>query len=171
MSPQTAAQPAKESIQVRQSSPMLDRMQQTYDSIARRAFELFENNGGWFGHEVDDWLRAESELLHPMHLEIKESDDELMIRAEVPGFNIKELEINVEANKLTIFGKHEAQEDRKKAKTIYCERCASQILRAVYLPVEVDASKGSATLKDGILTIELPKAARAKPVRIEPKSA
>src|SRR5689334_19816126 len=124
MSPQTAAQPAKESIQVRQTSPMLDRMQQTYDSIARRAFELFENNGRWFGHEVDDWLRAESELLHPMHLEIKESDDEIMIRAEVPGFSTKELEINVDANKLTIFGKHEAQEDRKKARTIYCERCA-----------------------------------------------
>jgi HSP20 family protein len=171
MSPQTAAQPAKESIQVRQTSPMLDRMQQTYDSIARRAFELFENNGRWFGNEVDDWLRAESELLHPMHLEIKESEDELLIRAEVPGFSTKELEINVEANKLTIFGKHEAQEDRKKARTIYCERCASEILRSVYLPVEVDASKGSANLKDGILTIELPKSARAKTVRIEPKSA
>lgn len=173
MSPQTAAQPSREPIQVKQSSAsdVLDRMQQTYDSIARRAFEMFENNGRWFGHEVDDWLRAESELLHAVHLEIKESDADLTVRAEVPGFNIKELEINVDANKLTILGKHEAQEERKKAKTIYSERCANEILRVVYLPVEVDASKASATLKDGVLTIELPKAARAKTVRVEPRSA
>jgi len=77
----------------------------------------------------------------------------------------------VEANKLTIVGKHEAQEEKKKAKTVYSDRCANEILRVVYLPVEVDASKASATLKDGILTIELPKAARAKTVRIEPRAS
>ena len=173
MSPQTAAQPSREPIQVRQpsTSEILDRVQQTYDSIARRAFEIFENNGRWFGHDLEDWLRAESELLHPMHLDIKESDANLTVRAEVPGFNTKELEINVEANKLTIVGKHEAQEEKKKAKTIYSERCSNEILRIVSLPAEVDASKASATLKDGILTIELPKAARAKAVRIEPRTA
>jgi len=173
MSPQTAAQPSREAIQIKPAgtSDILERMQQTYDSIARRAFEIFENNGRWFGHELEDWLRAESEPLHPVHLEIKESDDDLMVRAEAPGFNLKELEINVEANKLTIVGKHEAQEEKKKAKTVYSDRCANEILRVVYLPVEVDASKASATLKDGILTIELPKAARAKTVRIEPRAS
>jgi HSP20 family protein len=169
MSPQTATQPAREPIQVRQSA-VSDRIQQTYDSIARRAFEIFENNGRWFGHELEDWLRAESELLHPVHLEMKESDDELTVRAEVPGFNAKELEINVEPNRLTIVGKHEAQEERKKARTIYSERCAKEILRVVDLPAEVDSSKAGATLKDGILNIELPKAARAKTIRIEPKA-
>jgi HSP20 family protein len=172
MSPQTATQPAREPIQVKQSatSDVFDRIQQTYDSIARRAFEIFDNNGRWLGHELEDWLRAESELLHPVHLEMKESDDSLTVRAEVPGFNTKELEINVEPNRLTIAGKHEAQEDRKKAKTIYSERCAKEILRVIYLPAEVDSSKASATLKDGILNIELPKAGHAKTVRIEPKA-
>ena len=173
MSPQTSTQPAKESIQVKQSATgdVLDRIQQTYDSIARRAFEIFENNGRWFGHDLEDWFRAESELLHPVHLEMAESDDSIIVRAEVPGFNTKELEINVEPRKLTITGKHQAQEERKKAKTIYSERCAKEILRVVYLPVEVDSSKASATLKDGVLNIELPKVAHAKSARIEPKAA
>jgi HSP20 family protein len=172
MSPQTATQPSKESIQIKQSatSDVLDRIQQTYDSIARRAFEIFENNGRWFGHEWEDWFRAESELLHPIHLEMAESDDTLIVRAEVPGFNTKELEINVEPRKLMIAGKHQAQEERKKAKTIYSERCAKEVLRVVYLPGEVDSSKVSATLKDGILNIELPKAAQAKTIRIAPKA-
>jgi len=172
MSPQTATQPAREALQVKQSATgdVIDRIQQTYDAIARRAFEIFNNNGSWLSHEMEDWLRAESELLHPLHLEMKESDDSLIVRAEVPGFNTKELEINVEPNRLTIVGKHEAQEEKKKARTIYSERCANEILRVVDLPAQVDSSKASATLKDGILSIELPKAAHAKTVRIEPKA-
>ena len=169
----TAMQPAKGPVPVKQSATrdVFDQIQQTYDSIARRAFEIFNNNGRWLGHELEDWFRAESELLHPVHLEIAESDDSLTVRAEVPGFSTKELEINVEPRRLTIAGKHEAQEESKKGKTIYSERCAKEILRVVDLPAEVDSSKVSATLKDGILNIELPKAAHAKTVRIEPKSA
>ena len=126
---------------------------------------------GGSGRELEDWFRAESELLHPVHLEIAESDEDLIVRAEVPGFNAKELEIQLEPRKLTIAGKHEAQEESKKGKTIYSERCAKEILRVVHLPAEVDSSKVSAILKDGVLTIELPKAPHAKSVRISPKTA
>ena len=175
MSPQaaTALQPVKTSVPVKQTEPenVFDRIQQTYDSIARRAFEIFDSNGRWRGRELSDWLQAESELLHPVHLEMAESDDNLTVRAEVPGFSTKELDINVEPRRLTIVGKHEGQEQSKKGKTIYSERCAREILRVVDLPAQVDSSKVSATLKDGILNIELPKAAHAKTVRIEPKTA
>jgi HSP20 family protein len=170
MSPQagTAIQPAEERIPVKQSltGDICDRIQQTYDSIARRAFEIFDASGRWLGHELEHWFRAESELLHPVHLQITESDDNLTVRAEVPGFSTKELEVNVEPRKLTIAGKHEAQEEGKKGKTIYTERCAKEILRVIDLPAEVDSSKVSAILKDGILNIELPKA-----VHIELKTA
>lgn len=175
MSPQaaTAMQPAKSPVPVKHSvtGDVFDRIQQIYDSIARRAFEIFDNNGKSLGHDLEDWFRAESELLHPVHLEMAESDDNLTVRAEVPGFSTKELEINVEPRKLMILGKHEAQEESKKGKTIYSERCAREILRVVDLPAEVDSSKVSAILKDGVLNIELPKAAHAKTVRIEPKGA
>lgn len=173
MSPQAATQPAKVPVSPKQpvASDVSDRIQQTYDSIARRAFEIFDNNGRWLGNDLENWFRAESELLHPVRLEMTESDDNLTIQAEVPGFGTKELEINVEPRRLTIAGKHEAQEQNKNGKTIYSERCAKEILRIVDLPAEVDSSKVSATLKDGILNIELPKAAHAKTVRIEPKTA
>jgi len=60
-------------------------IEQVYDSIARRAFEIFDNNGRWFGRELDDWLKAESELFHPVHLEIAESNENLTVRAKCPG--------------------------------------------------------------------------------------
>jgi len=174
MSPQagTAMQSVKAPGFVRATTgDVFDQIQNTYYSIARRAFEIFDNNGRWLGNDVENWLRAESELLQPVRLEVSESDDNLTVRAEVPGFNAKELEINVESRTLTITGKHETQEENKKGKTIYSERRAQEILRVVDLPTEVDSSKVNATLKDGILNIELPKAAHAKRARIEPKAA
>jgi HSP20 family protein len=175
MSPQaaTAMQPSIVSVPVKQSATgdVFDRIQQTYGEIARRAFEIFDNNGRLLGNDLEHWFRAESELLHPVHLKIVESDANLTVQAEVPGFSTKELEINVEPRRLTIAGKHEVQEDSKKGKTIYSERCAEEILRVVNLPAEVDSSKVSAMLKDCVLNIELPKAAHAKAVRIEPKTA
>jgi HSP20 family protein len=175
MSPQAATplQPVRTSVPVKQTETenVFDRIQQVYDSIAQRAFEIFDNNGRWRGRELNDWLQAESELLHPVHLELEESDDNLTVRAEVPGFSNKELEINVGPHKLTITAKHEAQEESKKGKTVYSERCAKEILRVVDLPAEIDSSKVTATLKDGILSLELPKAPHAKTVRVEAKAA
>ncbi len=167
------SQPAKTSPPVKQTGTVkvFDRLQQSYDSIARRAFDIFERNGRWFGHELDDWLRAESEFLQPVHLDVTETDEALTIRAEVPGFATNELDITVEPRRLTIAGKHESKEETTKGKTIYSERSAKEILRSFELPSEVDGPKATATLKDGILNIELPKAAHAKTVRVEAKAA
>jgi HSP20 family protein len=174
MNPQagTAMQPAKGPLTIKHSaaSDVPDQIQRTRDSIARRAFEIYNDNGRWLGHELENWFRAESELLHPVRLEIAESNDSLTVRAEVPGFSNHELEIHVEPRKLTISGKHEAQEESRKGKTVYSERCANEILRVVDLPAEVDSSKVSAILKDGILNIELPKAAHARTVHFEPRT-
>lgn len=175
MSPQsaTAMQPTKVPPAVKEPATVdvFNHMHQIYDSIARRAFEIFENNGRWLGHDLEHWFCAESELLHPVHLEMTESDDNLTVRAEVPGFSTEELQLNVEPRKLTIIGKHQAQEESKKGKTIYSERCAREILRVVDLPAEVDSMKVSATLKNGVLNVELPKATQVKTVRIELKAA
>lgn len=174
MTPQTATamQPAKASVTVKQGANdnVFDRMQQAYDVIERRAFELFDNNGRWFGHDLADWFQAESEILHPVHLEIAETQDALSVHAEVPGYTAKELDIQVDGNRLTIAGKHESKEETKKGKTIYSERCANEILRSIELPTSVDTAKVSATLKDGVLSVELPKTAHSRSVRIEPKA-
>jgi HSP20 family protein len=167
----TAMQPTKASVPVRQSSGDLsEQFERIYDLISRRAYELFEGNGQWPGHDLDDWLRAESELLHPVYMEITESDGDIVVRAEVPGFSARDLEIKVESRCLRIVGKREVKEEQN-AKKIRSEWCGDEILRAVDLPADVDTARASAGLKDGILTIDLPKAPHAKAIRVEPKSA
>jgi len=175
MTPQsaTAMQPVKTSAVTKptESQQLVDRVEKIYEAIARRAFEIFDRNGRWDGHDVADWLQAESEVLHPVHLEVSEAEDAVNVKAEVPGFAAKELDIQVEGNRLTISGKHESKEESTKGKTIYSERCSKEVFRSVDLPTEVESSKVNATLKDGILSIELPKAAGAKSVSVEAKAA
>src|SRR5579864_1912524 len=155
MTPQTgtatAVQPVKTSAVTtpNESQRLVDRMEKVYDAIARRAFEIFDSTGGGNGHDVSDWLQAESELLHPLYLEITESKDALNVKAEVPGFAAKEIDIQVEGNRLTISGKHESTEESTKGKTIYSERCSQEVFRSVELSSEVDSSKVNAILKDG----------------------
>jgi HSP20 family protein len=150
---------------------LFNRMNEVYDAVACRAFKIFESNGQQLGHDLEDWLRAESEILHPVHMDVTEAGGQLRVRAEVPGFTEQDLEISVEANRLTISGKRETREEKKEGKKIFFELCSDRIFRVLDLPAEVDAEKVTATLKNGVLELEMPKAETARKIRIQAKAA
>lgn len=166
-----AAQPARDTS-IRQVEPadFIAQMHNLYDRIACRAFEIFDGKGRLEGNDLDNWLQAEVEVLHPLHIEVSESPEALTVRAEVPGFKINELQVNVEPQRVTITGKRETTEESKTKKTIYSETCSNQVMRVLDLPATVDAEKAKATLKDGVLELDLPKTAPAKSVQIQPKA-
>lgn len=168
-----AAQTARITMDVRVVEPrtLIERVNRVYDSIAKRAFELFEGNGGIFGREWDDWFKAEAEMLRAIHLHIEDTGNAFSILAEVPGFNAKELEVSLEPKRLVISGKRESKKEEKKGKTICCECGSSEILRVIELPDEVNTSGVAATLNNGVLEIELRKAGKKQPIRVEPKAA
>ena len=167
----TATQMAPVAVKATEPLNVFEQFNHIYDAIARRACDIFESNGRHFGHELEDWFKAEAELLHPVHLRMAESDDALTVEAEVPGFEAKDLQINIEPRRLSISGKKETKEEQKKEKAVYQEHCSNEILRVIDLPVEVDASKAAATLKNGMLELQMPKSTMAKTTRVEVKSA
>jgi len=164
----TAMQPVNKTELTKHSNEeIFNQFSTMYDLIARRAFEIFESRGGSPGRDLEDWLRAESELLHPVPVNVTESDGEYIVRAEVPGFCSNDIEINVEPRRLVISGKREAEEPDANARLIQAEWRASQILRALHLPSEVTPSEVSTTLNNGILTVELPKAQDTRKLLLE----
>lgn len=173
MTPQlaTTMQPATGSVLVRHNSnDSFERFESAYGLIARKAIELSQIKNQLIERELDDWLAAEIELLFPVHIEMTESEKGFTLRAEVPGFKTDDLEINVEPRCVRIAGKRETK-DTNGGKKIHSEWRADQILRAVGLPTEVDTAHVNASLKDGILIIDLPKAPHSKSMRVEPRSA
>ncbi len=174
-----AVQAARDtSVQSAAPADVVQRMNTIYDSIARRAYEIFDGNGRITGRELADWFQAEVEFLHPLHIGISESPEAVTVRGEVPGFKPNDLEINVEPHRVTITGTRETKQESKTKETIYSETCSNQILRVLDLPAAVDPSKVKATLKEGVVQLDMPKAAPAdaakaasKPVKIEVKAA
>jgi HSP20 family protein len=132
---------------------LFDQFDRIYDSIERRAFEIFEGNGKVFGHDLEDWFKAESELLHPVKINMTETGPGLTVQAEVPGFTGRDIEIRVEPRRLTITGRRETSEEQKEGKTIYQEHRSNEILRVIDLPSGVDTEKTIATLKNGVLEL------------------
>jgi len=167
---QTAPATAASGIRVVEPKSVLERMHNLHEEIERRAAEIFRSNSGLFDQNLENWLKAEAELLHPVHISVTESDSELRAKAEVPGFEAKDLSVSLEPHRLTISGKREShKEETEKGKTVYTEHCSNEILRMIDLPAEIDASKTTATLKNGILELTMPKAAGAK--KVEAKTA
>ena len=151
---------------------LMERINDMSQAIMRRAYQIFEGSGYGFGHDLDNWFKAEMELLHPVHVNITESGENFEVKAEVPGFNEKEIEVSVEPRRLTITGKRKSEKrEEKQGKTVYSESCSDQILRVVDLPASVDPEKTMATLKNGVLQLTMPKAARAKTIEIKSKAA
>jgi len=139
--------------------------------ISRRAYEIFENNGRLFGHDLEDWFKAESEILPPLQLRIKEKEDSLTIDAETPGFSAKDLEVSLEPWRLTISGKKETKEEQKKGQTTYQEQSSNELLRIIDLPSEIDSTKATATVNNGHLEVKLPKVAKDLKTRVNMKAA
>jgi HSP20 family protein len=161
----------KAALKIVEPQTLFDRINRLHDEIERRAFGHFERDGR-FGRDLEHWLRAEAEILHPVHVSISESGNAFHVSAEVPGFNVGELEVSLEPHRLTISGRRDSVKQReKKGRLIYSEQCSSELLRIIDLPAEIDAAKTTATLKDGILELEMPKGAQAIGTRVAVRAA
>ncbi|NJM52851.1 MAG: Hsp20/alpha crystallin family protein [Blastocatellia bacterium] len=139
------------------------------EAVAKRAFELFQKRGYKFGHELEDWFRAERQLFRKVPIDIKDADGNLNIRAEVPGFTADNLKVSVEPNRVTIKGETEEKSEKKDDGTLYSEWKSNKIFRTFDLPNRVNADEATATIKDGVLTLTMPKMIETKPndVKIE----
>ncbi len=94
-----------------------------------------------------------------------EDDENLYAEAEVPGLSMNDLEILVVGNEVTIKGRRNTPADENVAYHRQ-ERGAGEFARVLTLPVNVNADRVEAVLKDGILMLTLPKAEEAKPRKI-----
>lgn len=109
--------------------------------IEQRAYQFFEGRGCTNGHDLEDWFKAEQELFKCSALDIREKDSALHVRAELPGFQPEELEINLEPRNLTIKGSRKKESEKKDERTYYSEKQATQVFRKLSLPGDRSAGE------------------------------
>ena len=142
-------------------------MNMTVWNPLREMENMFEryNRAGRHGLDTDlgfaDWAPT---------VDIEESDNFYLIRADVPGVDKKDINVHMDKGVLSITGeKHEAKETGKGTKRHRTERYSGSFARRFTLPGSIKADKIDASYKDGVLSLMIPKAEEAKPKSIDIK--
>lgn len=130
---------------------------QELSSIRKEMNRLFEdmlsiNDRDWMGlHNMGGmWTPA---------VEIEETDKELVLKAEIPGIDAKELEVEVSEDRVTISGEHkeEKRTEDKDQNYFHSEFHYGQFQRVVPLPMSIQTDKINSEFKHGVLTLTMPK--------------
>ena len=103
-------------------------------------------------------------------LDVTESEDAFTVRAELPGLSEKDIDVSIASNVLTLRGEKKEDKERKTGKVYRRETWSGSFQRTLSLPLSVDAGNVKADLKDGVLTLVLPKREEAKPKQITVKT-
>ncbi|HEX6034226.1 MAG TPA: Hsp20/alpha crystallin family protein [Anaerolineales bacterium] len=146
MSNLTRWEPMREMMTLREA---MDRL---FDDAFTRPINL--RDGGWTSPAVDMY----------------QTDDEVVVRAALPGFKSDEVQINVTGDVLTLRGETKHEEEQKERAWHIREHRWGSFERSIALPTEVTADKAVADFENGILTITLPKAEEVKPKTITVKA-
>jgi HSP20 family protein len=130
------------------------------DSFRQDMDRLFDS---FFG----SWPSEEYATIWAPALDIEETKDSLIVRAEIPGMKKEDIKIQTVAGSLTISGerKHEVEEKERHFHRV--ERSYGKFHRMIALPVDVESDKAKASYKDGVLEITFPKSEKAKAREIE----
>lgn len=102
-------------------------------------------------------------------VDIYDRGNDVVIHAEIPGMNKEDIDVRVENNVLTIRGQKERKGEVKEEGYFRTERTYGSFSRSFSLPTTVDVTKISAEYKDGVLTLNVPKAEEAKARQIDVK--
>ena len=99
-------------------------------------------------------------------VDVIDKKDSVLVKAELPGIDKDKIDITIENETLVIKSEIKHEEEVKKEDYYHCERSYRSFARTIALPTKVDSSKVSATFKDGILEINLPKVEEKKPKKV-----
>lgn len=139
-------------------TPATDLFRSRFHRLFDEAFSDFRTNFD-SGEDVASraWLPA---------VDISETDDALLVYAELPGMTKEDVDITLENHLLTLRGERQFDRDEKKENFHRIERSYGAFSRSFTLPSNVQAEEVKASFQDGLLTVEIPKVEAAKPRKI-----
>ncbi len=125
-------------------------------ALQREVNRLFEDFFAMSPQEREDWI-----MEYPQ-IDVRETDNDLKVSAELPGLTDKDIEVLISGDSLTIKGEKKEEKEDKKENYRRMERRYGSFRRVVQLPGEVKADNAQATFKNGVLEITIPKTEAAQ---------
>ena len=134
--------------------------------LARPRRDLFH----WFleDHDLTGFGTGEREWMPPF--DVSETEGEIIVKAEIPGMKVEDIDITLTDGLLTIKGERKMEKEDKQENYHRVERHFGSFSRSLNLGLKVEAEGIDAGYKDGVLTVTLPKAEEDRPKKIEVKN-
>lgn len=131
-----------------------------FDALQEQVNKLFEGtfNGHGENSAITSWAPA---------VDIYETENELVLKADLPGVSEKDIDIRVENNMLTVRGERQFETKVKEDTYLRVERTYGSFSRSFGLPNAVNTEAINAEYKNGVLTVQLPKRAESKPKQVK----
>ena len=117
-------------------------------------------------YRVGNWPEEDSRV----PLDVYQTEDDVVVKASLPGLKAEEVDISIEDNVLTIKGEAQESTEDEKENYVLHERRSGSYNRSIRLPRNLTPDKTKATFEDGVLTVAIPKAEEAKPKAIKVKA-
>ena len=163
---------ANNPVPVKQTAPTAMTAPDTWRSFRSEMDRLFDRVAGSFGLSTLPLPRFDTGFTIPSPaVDIVEDDASFKFTAELPGLSEKDVEVALSGDTLTIKGEKRQEREEKKQDYHLTERNYGAFQRAFVLPADVDSDKVTAAFTNGILTVTVPKTAKAAAKKIEVKAA
>lgn len=144
------------------SESLSDRTKNLIRKVEERAYDLFERRGRLHGHELEDWFQAESEVLGPCEYEMAKTDTDLTIAMNVPGFEAKDLKVDLLEDSLVVEGEVHNKDAGRTGDESFETETSRIVFQRIPLPIGVQSDLATAELKNQTLRITLPLSVKGK---------
>ncbi len=112
---------------------------------------------------------AEEEAEGQLTVDVYQNEDSIIVQSTVAGVDSNDLEVNITNESITIHGRRERTEEVEEKDYFYQECFWGKFSRSIILPAEVDPEQSTASLKNGVLTVIMPKLDRKKAKKLKVK--
>lgn len=150
------------------SHTLLEEFENLFNQVRERAYSLFQQRGGRGGEcgDLDDWLRAERELLWTPPADVIDKDDQFRIHVAAPGFDAGEIEVTVLPETIVVRAESKQREEKQEGELLVSEFSSRKLYRRFDLPAPIDPEKTVAELTKGVLRITAQKSEPVQAKRI-----
>jgi len=132
----------------------------------RELVQMRDEIGRWFGDIERDKGEKRSAVWAPS-VDIKENENEVLVKADLPGIKMEDIDVSIDENQLVIKGERKFEKEEKEKDYLRVERSYGSFYRSFDIGVPIKADEVKARYSDGVLEITVPKAEVKKPKKIE----
>jgi HSP20 family protein len=146
--------------------PIFEEVAKRCEAVEQRAFDLFEKRGRELGHDLEDWLNAEHELMGWPAAELVEKDGAYELQMTLPGFEAKDVEVTATPTEVIVHAATEEEKKTEKGNVLWTEFGSNDVYRRVEMQNPINVDKVTAKLENGILRINAPESAKPREIKV-----